>query len=525
MRRIGVLLAIAVASVFMSSGAHAFERCDKLFANADELRNFVVQAGVRYSPKKYFDAARSIRIDIDRRPGKIFPTAAFDASGQPIIIYPAAFPPILCRIVLATFLALDKDSRDSLPQKEAARAIVRCVLSGNPREICLGDQARDLERLYRSNFAALSAQKRRNAYQVAFDALAQISRHEYAHHLLKHWEMVRSGSIARIDAEFEADFYAVFDGIQAGEVPSAMYYIFQTVADVDKLSGLLRSPDPGYESGTCRATNIGDITVLFGSTPRHLQDFAAGESKIAAPPETELPRIAQELAASGPPRPSPENCGRLKEALLREAHAELTSLAALMAEYSHLFGQGKDGEISETAFVAPEAFALIERLQQQVHTFKHIKALAARIMSITVQNVGLVGAEAKLSQKLDAEIESVADDILSDDYGRLLKVRGLRVLRQTEGSTTDRLDAAKTLFESAVALSPGLSEAWMNLAFIAYAKGECAKAAELADKADHTASDKMAHDIAEGLRGQMREALDPKRCAEDGAAFAETFAR
>ena len=525
MPKIRMLLAIAFASAFMSSEAHAFQRCDKLFANADELRSLVFEAGVLSGPKKYFDTARSIRIDLDAKSGKIFPIANFDSSGQPIIIYPAAFPPILCRMVLATYVALDQNSQAWQFKDQAARTAATCVLSGKPRDMCLKDQARDLERLYRDKFNALSAQDQRTAYQMVDYALVQIGRHEYAHHLLKHWDKVGSGSLARIDAEFEADFFAVFGGIQIGEIPSAMYYFFEIVADMEELSQPMRSPDPGYESSACRATNINDIAGVFGIAPMEMLDFAAGESKFTVAPETELPKIARDLASHGPPKLSPDACGRLKEAVLREAYAELTSLSALMAEHAGLFARGKDGQLSPTAFESPEAFTLIARLQEQVHAFKHIKGLAARILSILVQHVGLAGAEARLSQKLDAEVESVADDILSLDYGRLLKVRGLRVLRQPEGSTASRIDAAKALFESAVTYSPVLSEAWMNLALIAFAKGDCPRSAELADLAASTASNKEARSEAESVRDTMRASTDPKRCAGLGASFAEKLAR
>jgi hypothetical protein len=272
-----MLLGVAAACMSTSVEGHAFERCERLFASADELRTFVFEAGVRYAPKRYFDSARSIRIDIDQRSSKIFPTADFDPDGQPVIIYPAAFPPILCRMVLATYLDLDSDSQDSQPTAEAARTAGKCVLSGKPREICLKDQARDLERLYRRKFAALPARKQEVAYRVAFDALGQIGKHEYAHHLLKHWERIGSGSIARIDAEFEADFYAVLNGIQVGETPNAMHYFFQVVEDMEAQSQPMRSSDPGYESSACRDTNIFDITALFiGTAAIELVYSAAG---------------------------------------------------------------------------------------------------------------------------------------------------------------------------------------------------------------------------------------------------------
>jgi hypothetical protein len=514
-----MLLAAAVASTWMSPGAHAFERCDKLFANADELRDFVVEASVRYGPKKYFDAARSIRIDIDEKSGKLFPLADLDSGGQPVIVYPAAFPPVLCRMVLATYVDLDGHAQNSPP--EAARAAAKCVLSGKPRAVCLKDEARILERLYRDRFAALSEQKQRMAYEIAYDALRQIGRHEYAHHLLKHWDRVGSGGMARIDAEFEADFYAVFEGIQAGEIPSAMYYFFHVVEDVEELSQPVRSTDPGYESSACRATNVNDVTGLFGATAMTLVDIAAGEHSITAPPETELSRLARELTSGAAPKPSPDNCGRLKESVLRDAYGELASLAALMAEHAALFARGADGEMSSAAFATPEGFALIERLQERVHGFKQIKGLAARILSILVQNVGLAGAEAKLSRKLDADVDSIADDILSDDYGRLLKVRGLRVLREPDLSPAQRIDTAEALFKAAATFSPSLTEAWLNLSLIAFARGDCPKAADLADKGVLTTSDKQSHDQAASFRDRLRGLSDPKRCAEEGAELAE----
>jgi hypothetical protein len=520
MRTIWMLLTIAASSMSLSVEANAFTQCDAMFANADELRSFVFEAGVRYAPKKYFDAAQAIRIDIDQGSGKIVPVADFNSDGQPVIIYPAAFPPMLCRMVLATYLDLESDSQDPQPSAEAARTAAKCVLSGKPRELCLKNQARDLERLYRRKFSALPASQQQLAYRIAFDALRQIAKHEYAHHLLKHWDKVGSGTIARIDAEFEADFYAVLNGIQVGELPSAMYYFFQVGADMEAQSQPARSQDPGYESSACRATNINDITGLFGTTASDLVDFAAGQAKPGLDPKVELPKIARDLAARGAPTPSPSSCGRLSAVVLREAYAELTGLTALMAENAHLFAQRNETGAQD----APEAFALIQRLQEQARGFTHIKGLAARLLSIMVQGVGLAGSEAKLSPQLDAVIDSIAGDILSGDYGRLLKVRALRVLYQKEGSAAARIDQARPLFETAATLLPDLSEAWLNLAFFAFIRGDCRKAAELTDKAIRTLTYEKERSDLEGFRNRMRGISDPKRCAEQGAEFAEKFA-
>ena len=516
MWRIWVVLAIAAACMSPVE-ARAFERCDKLFPSIDELRTFVFEAGVRNGPKKYFDKARSIRIDIDQRPRKILPAAEFDSNRQPVIIYPAAFPPILCRMALTTFLIFD--GADEQPAAEAASAAAKCLLSGKPREMCLKDQAYNLERRYRAKFAALSAANQRRAYGVALVALGQIAKHEYAHHLLRHFDRIGSGSIARIDAEFEADFYAAVNGIQAGENPGAMYYFFDVMADMEAQSEAMRSPD--YESGECRARNINDITALFGVAPMMLVDFAAGGGSFQNL-EVELPKVARELAERDAPKPSAKSCGRLSEVVLREANAELVSLTALMAEYAHLPGLRREREL---ALDEPEVLTLIKRLEEQGRSFNHIKGLAADVLSHLVQLVGLAGLQAKVSRQLDAVVESTADDILSGDYGRFLKVKALHVLYGSDGPAATRIDAAKTLFESAVTFQPDLSEAWMNLAMIALTKGDCRKAEELADKAARTTADKDARGQAESFRNGMRGISNPKRCAEAAARFAETFAR
>ena len=127
-----MVLAIVAASMSPVE-AQAFARCDRLFASIEELRTFVFEAGVRQAPKKYFDQARSIRIDIGRRSGKILPVAEFDSDRQPVIVYPAAFPPLLCRMALTTYLVLD--NVDEQPAAEAASAAGKCVLSDKPREI------------------------------------------------------------------------------------------------------------------------------------------------------------------------------------------------------------------------------------------------------------------------------------------------------------------------------------------------------------------------------------------------------
>jgi hypothetical protein len=160
-----------------------------------------------------------------------------------------------------------------------------------------------------------------------------------------------------------------------------------------------------------RATNI---TNVFGLTSMMMVRFAFADRQFKLTPEVELPKVARELAERGAPKPSEKSCGRLSGVVLREAHVELASLTALMAEYAHLLPR-RNGEL---ALEEPEALTLIERLQEQARGFKHIRGLAAQILSAIVSRVSLAVTEAEVSRRLDAAVDLTADDMLSGDYGR-----------------------------------------------------------------------------------------------------------
>jgi hypothetical protein len=515
-------LALIVAACVSPPAASAFERCDRLFASPDELRDFVFDQGARNAPMKYFERAKSVRIDITSEPGRLIPVATFDRERRPVIVYPSAFPALLCRMTLATTLVLDGETQ---PADEAARDAGACITPRRPRESCLADYARDLERRYRTGFAALTEQGQRLAYTAARDALAQIAKHEYAHHLLGHAERIRSGSLARIDAEFEADFYAMLTGIQSGQLAGAMYYFFSPLGDMEDYAESLKSPD--YESGNCRATNVNDITRLFGIAPQVLLDalWGGGDFRNAKP---DLVRtIAEEIERDGPPEPSANSCGRLARVVLREAHVELTSLTALVAEYADVLPATPTADPSGGRELSrPEVFTLIDRLQTASRDLKHLNGLAARALSILIGRVDLAGVSSQVSQQLEHALQSSRDDILGSDYGRILKVKAVSILYEARAEPlAARLDAAQSLLETSVTLLPEGSEGWMALAQIALARGDCDKAAQLAHKSALTASDE-ARAMAEAFRDGLREVSASGRCAEAGERFAtSTFGR
>lgn len=501
--------------------AEAFEQCPQFFSDPDGLQTFVEERGVQDAPVKYFDKARAIRVDT-RQSDRLIPRATFDPQGKPVIMYPAEFPPVLCRVALATFMAIENGRE---PMDEETKAAGACLLAGRSERDCLRDYAQVLEQRYQASFASMDWRKQQLAYTLATHALSQLAKHEYAHHLLDHFNRVPS-AIARIDAEFEADFYAILNGVQMGEAPPAMGYFFKEMAEMERQSEGLASRD--YESSACRATNVADISDALGIAPMLLLDRVSDEGKFHNRDLT-LGKVSDELEQSGEPSVSPDSCGRLAQTVLRKARAELLTLTRLVAPYEALLVR-RTAEQGDSAgglgLNAPQIFTLIDQVQGASRGMVHLKGLAVGTLAMLIRRVSLDGGEDAVSRQLDDIIQSLAVDIVSADYGRLLGVRALTALYGARDQPlAPRLDSAEPMFRKAVTFLPALSEAWMNLAMIALVRGDCGKAAELEDKAAHTAEESGRANLEDLRDALLRANADPDACAKLARLFATHFAR
>jgi tetratricopeptide (TPR) repeat protein len=141
-------------------------------------------------------------------------------------------------------------------------------------------------------------------------------------------------------------------------------------------------------------------------------------------------------------------------------------------------------------------------------------------MSYVIHRVELGGAQSSVSRELDSILQSSEDEYLSGDYGRILNVRAVSVLYDDPTApVAARMNKAEPLFRKAVEFLPKAMEAWLNLGFIALARGDCNKAAEMADKSARTA-DPPWRTNAESFRDAMRElSRNPERCALEAERF------
>lgn len=521
MRSIWVLFAIAAWCV-VPRESQAFAKCDTLFAGPDELETFILRNGVGDAPMRYHELARSIRIETEDASGRLIPLAKLDSEQRPVVVYTSAFPQALCKMVLATYMAIQ--GKEWQPMAEAARDAAACIDTNQMQATCLADYAAALERRYRAAFDAMPSGQG-TAYAIAHDALAQVAKHEYAHHLLEHRQRIRSGALKRIDAEFEADFYALQSGAESGQAVSAMYYFFEPMADMESHSTTAKSGH--YESSKCRATNVEDIIGLFGMTPMYVLDAVGGRGSALQHPDYDLAQVAAQLLSAPPPMPSSDSCGRLAATVLREAHGELGRLTALIADYDEtlepLPGHANTGE--GIGLTSPETFELIERLQDSARTFTHLKGLAARALSLVIQRADYGGLTPAVTQSVDSVLNTSSDDIMSGDFGRLLQVKGISSLYgEPNRPLEERMNEAQPIFEAALTHLPTSSEAWMSLALIALARGNCDGAVRLADESARYA-DGPARDDAKAFRDTVQRISHDGECAQSAADFAATFAQ
>ena len=516
----GIGLIVVLSCI--STASSAFDRCDQLLATPKALQDFVFAKGVRNAPVKYFDRAKSVRIETGQGPGGLIPHASRDATGRPLIFYSTSFPPTLCRIAIATFVVNEIEDAWR-PFAEASRRAGQCADSGRPFDTCLVEFGRDLQLRYQARFAAFDSRRQRLAYEIYLDAAGQIAAHEYGHHLLKHQQKVGAGALARIDAEFEADFYAMSNAVQSGQIGSAMYYFFKGLADVESYSKTLKYSD--YESGACRATNVNDITGVFQIYPLVVIDAVNGGGRFDSNSPAFLRATAKQMQSEKPPAPSSDSCGRLRGAVMREAHEEMLRIVTAVADYGDILFVDRRDAGADFALRGPRVYELIDRLRSESSNFRYVRGIAAQIISRLIQRVEFGGTRDALVRQLDDILAGFADDILSGDYGRILKVKGLNVLYETSGAPLGaRMAEAKGIFESAVTFLPESSESWMNLAFIALAHGRCGKAADLSRQSALYAA-KGSEDMANEFRDRMDEAVATNTCERQAKRFLETFTR
>jgi hypothetical protein len=466
------------------------------------------------TPLRYRPAASQFRFVA--RSGMGDPLFPFATKGQHFdVVIPGAFEPFLTSLAKATYFGLAGTESEAL--EHSVSQVCQSLATGSPREQALLGFASDLETHFARVFGVLSEREKATIQSLCASALKQVVMHECAHHYLGHFDRLRAKQIARKDAEFEADVFAVLNGIEAGEPPSSMYYFFSSLADIEASTHGLGSVH--YESFGERRTNVENITACLGFECVLLIDaaFGGGFTLSASSPDT-LRSVCDQLLRRAEPDFEGRANGRLAATVLREMHVELrTLIARLAADAVVLFSTTDD-------VGAARAVRLIADLVEAARTLRHLNGVAAKCIALFLRRWGLRGRPlAPFAGLIDALADdaAVAGRFHCDDLGRIHQAIGLSILQEPTGLVAaSRLDLARARLLRAVELNPTQSEAWCNLAFVSFKQGRCSEAAEFADQSLATLSDESSRKGTQFFADKMREfAQHEPTCIAKAAEF------
>jgi hypothetical protein len=504
--------ALLLAAVSAPATA-SFAPCERIADDPAALARKLTDRAVARAPARHHTLARTIRVVTTGAADNLMPFAGQQLEARYVMV-PPRFVKVACQISLAEFMRVDGVQPDAFDTP--SRAAARCLDVGGAQKDCLGAFATELERRYSGSFTALTADQQQTAASVMEAMLNQVVMHEFAHHFLDHLKRLAGQQVGRIDAEFEADLFAFMNGAQAGEPASALYYLFNPLSVVE--AGRTQTQTPQYESAACRAGNVENITGQFGIVPLLLADAASGGGYLARNNPGTTRKMAQQAFAGPAPALRPDTCARIAKVALGQARQELNQLYQRMdPEFDWLFA-------TRPAPDADRVKRLLADLSAMATGFRYMGGMSAKCAALVLRQWGLKGRNlAPLAGQAErmADSQAANGELLSEDLGRLLQAQGLATRQErTDLATPVRLQRADAQLQNAVRYNPAQSEAWGNLAFIAFKQGDCQAAAIRGDTASATATRPADAKDMRSFSDTMKElARDETACRRRAAEF------
>jgi hypothetical protein len=424
------------------------------------------------------------------------------------VVMPDAFPPFLDGIARATYFQLA--DRGVASFEKTVQASSALLMSGRPREEVLRQFSARLDYLFTPVFESISDQERATVRSLTSSAFRQIVMHECAHHYLGHFDRMRAREIAVKDAEFEADLFAILNGIEAGEPQSAMYYFFSALASIDASTNGLGSAN--YDSFSDRANNVNAITGCLGIECLLILDASYGGGFILEQSSAGTLQDASIALLAGPKRNYDDGeHGRVAGTMLNEMHSELRDLLArLAADTPLLFSDGE--------YDSGSAVRLIADLANAARSFRHLNQIAAKCISLFLRRWGLRGRPlAPLVEEIEMLIgnELVAGRFHCGDLGRIHQAIGFSILHErVDLAASERLERGRAQLLAATDLNPMQAEAWAHLAFISCKAGNCEEAATYARRSMETYMGSEPESIQSFAEMMRNLASDKELCRE-----------
>jgi hypothetical protein len=513
MKRTCYCLIVVALLTAAASDAFAFDACNAVTDPAS-LNRELRDVATKRTPVRYHDLAQTIQLITTDAGDRLIPLAGQQQQIK-FILFPSMFVKAMCQIALATYLNIE-GVQPEIFDKAAATA-ARCVDAGGTQKTCLVGFGDELDRRYGGAFGSLPSGHSQTAYGIYQAALHQMLMHEYGHHFLGHLERIGKQQLTRTDAEFEADLFGITNGVTGAEPETAMDYFFSGVADIERRSSKPLSAD--YESATCRSGNVENIAAYLGLTPLLLVDAAIGGHGYFSRTSPSFDRaVIDKQMGEAPPGLKPGSCSHIAQVALGDMRAELKQLSdRIEPDLDFLFSTDKGLDVER-------ARRLLGDLSEMAKNLRYMDGIAAKSVALLLRGWGLKGQNLKpLVANVDQLVDTptVTAHFLNEDFGRLLQAQGLAKLQErSDMPTAARLDRSFSLLERAVTYNPAQSEAWMNLAMIAFKRGDCPSASRFAKQAVETNTDKEQVKTTQFFAGKMKEfSGDPETCRLAGNRF------
>jgi hypothetical protein len=451
---------VLAASALLWGTAQGHPSCDSDSASPPTLLASLQTEVVRDIAAKYHSLATNIELVPDDETLSLIPHASTETDGRKRVVVPRDFPPILCNLTLATYVEILSGERSNLMY--AAEVSGGCFNRGDSTNECLKLYAKVLEEHSQRLFVQMSSRDYKTALALYRDALTQIVLHEYAHHLLNHRSRLESGQITRADAEFEADLFAVTTGTESGIPPTAMYYFFYGLEDLEQHTSRVLSPD--YETAACRVRNVENIASAVGVLPGQFVEIGNGDYRPRVGKST-FEKWLKEAAAQEAAGLKPGSCGRITQRVIDEMFQERQRLLSGVTNYLDVL-------LSRPNELKPRRAArLVDELAQMTDQFHYLSGISAGLLAAVLMksnfNIG-VGTVMSLTN-IAWNFRSSYELIPSATYGRILLMQAISILEASPRlSVEERMNRAIPLLQDAGEYNPQLVVVWSHLLFFWY---------------------------------------------------------
>lgn len=491
-----VILFFLLICLFLLSGpATAFERCDgHLPGFGSNVLDSVSRNVVYEVPANDLELAKSVEFSHEGPIDTLFPYASYDrATGKRSITIPRGFARFVCQVHQAPS---DEDIFLS-----AQHQFNLCIDGGYTRKNCtivFGNTIEDEAAL-----RGYEIDDRPTTYMIAASSVIGFVMHEMAHHVLGHFDRIRSGDLNRLDAEFEADFFSILTAVQNSTNERALLTFFLQLPLYLPMGDGVNN---NYEPSKCRFHNILATSIALREASQVMSIFLQNQQSK----EIKIDNLNSAIVSSSDPNMMKGivefsnafgECSKLSLVTLGRGRSELRKMSNTIFKYRDVLLSRSDipGVFQEYSFSAQVD---VENFFYDFRRAKVLPLLESLILSKVIQSVSQSNNIDLEMSFIDQMLGSLYFSTSSRTYGRLLNARAAILQRRSSATII-----VKKAYEDSLKYDPDSVDTFLNLALINWDSALCFLAIEHLESANAVASN-AAKDTIQDILTSFHEKID-----------------